>query len=246
MDCLEFCSKNESRRYDLIIADPPYNDCVEDEWDNQWHSDGQYLEWLAERLGAFAGMLTKRGNLVVYCKRQLEHGIKTVLDRWLMERRTIIWARRRMMDNTRGKTLASGYEPIVWYSKSDGYIFNSELAKVAPRRDLMARREYQEGGILEGGVSLSDVWSDIPALTHNSKEKVDHSTQKPLELCKRIVKLFSKKDSRIFVPFAGSGSELEACAFFGRKWDACEVNERYALLIKRRLKNCQRGIELWF
>ncbi|WP_460284898.1 DNA methyltransferase [Clostridium botulinum] len=30
---------------DLIIADPPYYKIVKDDWDNQWNTEEDYLEW---------------------------------------------------------------------------------------------------------------------------------------------------------------------------------------------------------
>ncbi len=86
---------------------------------------------------------------------------------------------------------------------------------------------------MEKGVSLTDAWTDISALPHNSKEKTIHPTQKPLALSERIVKLFSREGGNIFIPFAGSGSEILACISLNRQWDATEINLDYLELIKK-------------
>lgn len=233
MDCILFSKQQADKSYDLIIADPPYNECIEAEWDNQWHNDEEYLKWLELRIQEFARLLKDDGNLIMYCKRQFLHHIKFILDKYLIEQRTIIWVRKRNCDVTRGKTLASGYEPIVWYSKTDKFIFNSEEAKIPPQDHLKHRSEYKIGGRLEKGVSLTDAWTDISALPHNSKEKTIHPTQKPLALSERIVKLFSREGGNIFIPFAGSGSEILACISLNRQWDATEINLDYLELIKK-------------
>lgn len=244
-DCLLFAKEKPDSYYELIIADPPYNDCIKAEWDNQWKDDNEYLNWLEVRIKEFSRILKPNGNLLMYCKRQFSHHIKIILDQYLYERRMIIWVRRRNMDITRGKTLASGYEPILWYSKSDQFIFNSKEAKIKPPKRLLQRPEYQKGGRLEKGISLTDAWTDIPALPHNSKEKTEHPTQKPLKISKRIVKIFSTPSGTVYIPFAGSGSEVLACIFLNRKWDATEINPTYINLIKKRLKNCPTSIERW-
>ena len=114
----------------MIIADPPYNECVDAEWDHQWENDAEYLNWLEIRIKEFSRLLNFTGNLILYSKRQFWAQIRLLLDQYLLEQRTIIWVRRRNCDITRGKTLASGYEPIVWYSKSNDFVFNSENAKI--------------------------------------------------------------------------------------------------------------------
>ncbi len=238
-DCLDFAKQQPEASYQLIIADPPYYGTLEANWDNQWKSEAEYLEWLKIRIAEFSRLLSQEGNLILYCKRQLLPQIHLICDAYLKEQRIIVWVRRRNMDVTRGKTLASGYEPILWYSKSDGFIFNSENAKTPPEPHLRHRKEYQKGGRLEKGVGLTDAWVDIPALPQKSKKKTSHPSQKPLALSERIVNLFSLKEGKVFVPFAGSGSEIIACEKLGRKWDATELNTEYVDLINERLKNHQ-------
>ncbi|WP_371802697.1 site-specific DNA-methyltransferase [Candidatus Lokiarchaeum ossiferum] len=242
MDCYDFMKSIEDEKYDLILADPPYNNCVENEWDNQWQNDDEYLKWLEIRIIEFARLLKPSGNLILYCKRQFHHHIKLILDKYLTEQRSIIWVRRRMMDMTRGKTLASGYEPILWYSKSDSYFYNSGNAKVPPQKHLSHRSEYKKGGRLEKGVGLTDAWVDISALPHNSKEKTIHPTQKPLKICNRIVKIFSPEQGCVFIPFGGSGSEILACINYNLDWNATEINDDYYYLIKSRIEDALKNI----
>ncbi|MHA1734730.1 MAG: DNA methyltransferase, partial [Promethearchaeota archaeon] len=90
-----------------------------------------------------------------------------------------------------------------------------------------------------------DAWTDISALPHNSREKTKHPTQKPLAICERILNLFSPKNSEIFIPFAGSGSEIVSCILLERHWDATELNKDYFALIKQRIKNSQRSLISW-
>lgn len=221
---------------DLIIADPPYNDCIKEEWDNQWETPEDYLNWLKQIVIEFPRILKPNGNIILYCKRQLEHKIKNILDNILIEQRTIIWARKRNINETRGKTLSSGYEPLLWYSKTDNYIFNN--IKIPPDERLLKRKEYQKGGRLESGITLSDLWNDISALPHNAKEKTYHKTQKPLKLCDRLINQFSNEEDIIYIPFAGSGSEIESCIKNNRNYIATETNIKYINeIILPRIKN---------
>ena len=47
-DCLDFLSELEDDTVDLVVTDPPYFQIVKNEWDNQWSSEEEYLEWCAK------------------------------------------------------------------------------------------------------------------------------------------------------------------------------------------------------
>ena len=62
------------------------------------------------------------------------------------------------------------------------------------------------------GRMLSDIWIDdeIKALQGGSGEYIGFTTQKPVSLIKRIMKLYPKKDALVLDFFAGSGTTGEA------------------------------------
>ena len=237
MNCLECMKYLSSNCIDLIVADFPYYKCVHDEWDNQWKTEKEYLDFVSDVLIGFNEIVKDTGNIIIYCSRQLEHKFKLILeDLLLTEQRTIIWSRKRDRNTTRGKTMSSGYEPILWYSKTNKRTYNNIKVPVTDAK-LLKRKEYQPGGRLADGISLSDVWSDIPSLPHNSKEKVNHSTQKPLKLCDRVINVFSNEGDLVYIPFAGSGSEIVSCINNNRNYIATEINNYYVEnLIKPRIK----------
>ena len=69
------------------------------------------------------------------------------------------------------------------------------------------------------------------------KERVNHPTQKPLELCEKLVNASrnSEGDTMVVVPFAGSGSECVAAKKLGAKFVGFEINEEYVALANTRL-----------
>ena len=130
--------------------------------------------------------------------RQYNRHLCFLLDELFQEKRIVIWNRKRAFNNTRGKALASAYEPICYYTKGDNPTFNNIKVLSSSKR-----KEYTSG-YLKDGISLSDVWSDIPALPHNSKEKVEHPTQKPVSLMQRCVSLVSNEGDLILDNCMGS------------------------------------------
>ena len=239
-DCIKVMDKMVANgiKVDCVICDLPYFQVVKNDWDNSWKTVNEYLVWVNKCLVYMSELLKDNSNIILFTSRQYNRHICNQLDYLnLTEKRIIIWERKRMLNNTRGKSLSSGYEPICYYTKGDNATFN--MIKVKPKTN---RKEYTEG-ILKEGVNLSDVWSDIPALPHNSKEKVNHPTQKPLELMKRCVQLFTNEGDTVLDFTMGSGTTGVACVELDRNFIGIELNEDYFNIAKSRIQENQN--KLW-
>ncbi|MFX1504004.1 MAG: DNA-methyltransferase [Promethearchaeota archaeon] len=68
------------------------------------------------------------------------------------------------------------------------------------------------------------------------ERKLNHPAMFPLELCERLIKIFTKKEDIILDPFFGSGSTLIAAKKNERKAIGFEINEEYIELFKNRIK----------
>ena len=78
----------------------------------------------------------------------------------------------------------------------------------------------------------TDVWDFKP-----DKVRYGHKTQKPQDICQRIVKASSNKGDNVLILFAGSGSECEACEVLERNWTAFE-NDQFSIdIIHERFEN---------
>ena len=233
-DCLEVMNQliKENTKVDAIITDIPYFQIVKDSFDNQWKTVEDYLCWVEYIVRTFNKLLKDNSSIILFTSRQFNRQISCILDKYFKEQRIIIWARKRNFNNTRGKALASGYEPICYYTKGNP-VFNN--LKIKPDSK---RKEYTDG-ILKEGVSLSDVWSDIPALPHNSKEKVNHPTQKPVALMERCISLCTNENDTVLDFCMGSGSTGVACKNLNRNFIGIELNENYYNIAKERIESCQ-------
>lgn len=230
--------KDES--IDCVVCDLPYFGVVEADFDNQWSSEKMYLFWIEKLINEYERVLKPGGNIFLFTSRQMNRKICRLLDYYFDERRIIIWARKRGFNNTRGHALASGYEPIAFYSKKGAEsTFNN--IKIKPDSK---RKEYTEG-MLKDGVSLSDVWTDIPALPHNSKEKTNHPTQKPISLMERIISISTNEGDVVLDSCMGSGSTGVACLNLGRDFIGFEVNYDYFLIAEKRLNDVKNEVKLF-
>ena len=242
-DCLVGMNKIPDCSVDCIICDLPYFKVVDAEFDNQWENEQQYINWIKKLVSKLSLVLKDGGSLFLFTSRQLNRKICNCLDELpLEEKRIIIWARKRGFNNTRGHALASGYEPIAYYVKCGGDItFNNIKIKSNTNR-----KEYKDG-MLKDGVSLSDVWTDIPSLPHNSKEKTSHPTQKPLKLIERIIEMSTNEGDVVLDACMGSGTTAVACMNTNRNFIGFELNKEYFDIAINRIKESEENKkgELW-
>jgi DNA modification methylase len=85
---------------------------------------------------------------------------------------------------------------------------------------------------------VTDVWE----IDFYKDEKYGHSTQKPLDLCERIIKASSDENDIILIPFCGSGSECVKTLELNRKFISFEVEPEYIEIANKRLDNLEINI----
>lgn len=240
-DCITgIRNKLKDNSIDCVVCDLPYFGVVDADFDNKWENEDDYLKWVESLVIQYVRVLKPGGSVFLFTSRQLNRKICNILDRYLMEKRIIIWARKRGFNNTRGHALASGYEPIAYYVKGgDEPVFNN--IKIKPDTK---RKEYTEG-MLKEGVSLSDVWTDISALPHNSKEKTEHPTQKPVKLMERIIEMSSNEGDTVLDGCMGSGSTGVACLNLNRNFIGFEVDGKYFRIAEDRIHHINNEIKLF-
>lgn len=78
--------------------------------------------------------------------------------------------------------------------------------------------------------STTDVWDFTP-----DKVRYGHPTQKPQNICQRIIKASSNENDNVLIPFGGSGSEIVACQELKRNCIVFETESQYVEIINQRL-----------
>jgi DNA modification methylase len=88
------------------------------------------------------------------------------------------------------------------------------------------------------------IWS----ITKTPEEaKFKHPAMFPVELCKRLIEIYTKVGEIVLDPFMGSGSTLVAAKKLGRKGIGFDINPEFVNLARERLSNVTKvelGIQL--
>ena len=157
--------------------------------------------------------------------------------------KVIIWNYENGWSRSR-RTLATHYEPILWFSKSATYTFH-EIREPYKSTERLKHQITKNGRVWRPnpqGRLAGDVWR-FPTLAGRrfAGERVDHPTQKPLALADRLVRHFSNEGDLILVPFAGSGTECVSAVRNGRHFWATEIRAEYVSLAESRLREVRDG-----
>jgi site-specific DNA-methyltransferase (adenine-specific) len=87
------------------------------------------------------------------------------------------------------------------------------------------------------GVVLQALWTDIPPINSQAKEKLPFQTQKPQALLERIIQVSSNPGDIVLDPFCGCGTAVHAAEFLGRRWLGIDITYLAINLIERRIKD---------
>jgi site-specific DNA-methyltransferase (adenine-specific) len=126
------------------------------------------------------------------------------------------------------------------YSKSNMEKFEREGRLYYTKTGLPRLKHYLDE---MPGVSLQDIWIDIPPISSQTAERLGYPTQKPLALLERIIQVSSNEGDLILDPFCGCGTAIHAAQKLKRKWIGIDVTHLAIALQKYRLKDAFNLIE---
>ena len=226
MDCRDSLKSLPDESVQLICIDPPYNLELAD-----WDIYGNYIEWASVWLDESYRVLSKNGNMVIFGGIQFRdaksgdlidiiHHVRQSAKFKLIN--TIIWHYKNGMSAHR--YFANRHEEAIWLAKSDNYYFDLDSVREPySEKDLQAalkdKRLNPENTLK--GKNPTNVW-EINRLNGNSKERVGHPTQKPVEIISRFVKALSYPGSVALDFFAGSGTLGRVCVAEKRHCLMCD------------------------
>ena len=118
-----------------------------------------------------------------------------------------------------------------WFAFPDGYpkmtcqerldVLDDQGLIYWPKRGRIPR--FKRYASVVGGNPIQDIVYDIRPIGAHSKERLGYSTQKPVELIKRIIEASSNPGDVVMDPFCGCATTLEAAHMLGRRWVGIDI-----------------------
>jgi len=85
------------------------------------------------------------------------------------------------------------------------------------------------------GRPIDDLWTDIPPLNSQAKERLGYPTQKPETLLERIIRASSNEGDVVLDPFCGCGTAIAVAHRLKRRWVGIDITHLAVNLMKHRL-----------
>lgn len=229
MDCVEYIKTLPDGCVDLIIADVPYNIGKNYGNDSDKQDKDIYIKNLKSWISEFDRVLKPNGSLFIYTGKQYYPYYYIEIEKYMNIKNEIIWTYDSSGVQAKTK-YGSLYEPLIWATKHNKkYTFNKEYAmveaKTGAKRKLIDYRKNPPQPYNTTKVD-GDVWY-YTRVRFKMEEYTKHPTQKPLSICDRIIQVHSNEGDLVYIPFAGSGSEIVSCINNNRNYIATEISKQY-------------------
>ena len=225
-DCLEVMAQIPDETVDLAFADPPFNlgKAYSSRIDDSMAS-ADYLAWCKTWLDEMIRIVKPGGSLFCWNLPKWNLPLGAYVGERLTFRHWIAVDIKYSLPIQ--KRLYPSHYSLLYFVKGERpAIFHPDRLPVPCCRHCGGElRDY--GGYKDKmnpkGVSLTDVWTDIPPVRHAKYKKRD-ANGLALKLMDRIVSMASDPGSLILDPFGGSGTTYVAAELTGRKWIGSELD----------------------
>ncbi|MGC9292020.1 MAG: DNA methyltransferase [Acidobacteriaceae bacterium] len=127
------------------------------------------------------------------------------------------------------------YKGRYWaYSRANMEKFDREGRLLYSKSGIPVYKRYLDE---MPGVSLQDVWIDIPPIGAQAQERLGYPTQKPEALLERILKASSNEGDVVLDPFCGCGTTVQVAQKLNRRWIGIDITHLAIGLIKKRFSD---------
>lgn len=232
----------------LVVTSPPYN------IGKEYESRLDFLEYLGQQRETIRESVRILADNGSFCWQVGNHlsteGEIFPLDIFVYRickklglklRNRIVWSFEHGLHCKR--RFSGRYETILWFTKTDKYIFNLDAVRVPqkyPGKKHFKGPKTGQYSCNPLGKNPGDVWL-IPNVKHNHAEKTTHPCQFPIELIERLVLSMTNEKDLVVDPYMGVGSAACAAVLHGRRAAGADLVADYLKTAAERIKLSLKG-----
>jgi site-specific DNA-methyltransferase (adenine-specific) len=227
-DCLTILPAVKDETIDTIFADPPFN--VGKKYGkktNDRRPDDEYIEWCYRWLAECVRVLKPGGSLFSYNLPKWNILIGAFLMGQGLNFRHWIAIEISACLPIGGRLHPSHYG-LLYFTKGKPNTFHRIRTPIITCRHCGKEiKDYggHRGAMNPNGVTLKDVWTDIPPVRHwKFKSKSRRANALSTKILDRVVEMSTIPGDMVLDPFGGSGTTFAVCEKRHRHWLGMEID----------------------
>lgn len=227
-DCMNVLPSIRDEVVDTVFADPPFN--LGKQYGKKFNDnvpDDHYIQWCQQWLTECRRVLKPGGSLFLYNLPKWNMLLGAFLSKLGLEFRHWIAIEISASLPIVGRLHPSHYS-LLYLSKGKPKTFHRVRTPILKCRhcggevkDYGGHRKFMN----PYGVTLKDVWTDIPPVRHQKYKSTRRSANAlSTKLLDRVIHISTDPGDLVLDPFGGSGTTYAVCESKHRHWIGSEIN----------------------
>lgn len=227
-DCMEVLPWLGDAIVDTVFADPPFNLGKQyGKNSNDLRGDTEYLDWCKTWLAECVRIVKPGGALFLYNLPKWNIVLGAFLSDLGLDFRHWIALEISACLPIPGRLHPSHYS-LLYYTKGRPKTFRRIRTPIQRCRHCGGEvKDYggHRDAMNPNGVTLKDVWTDIPPVRHwKFKSKDRRANALSTKILDRVVEMSTLPGELVLDPFGGSGTTFAVCERKGRDWIGMEID----------------------
>ncbi len=227
-DCMKMLPLLRDEVVDTVFADPPFNLGKEyGKNSNDSLPDKHYLDWCREWLSECVRVLKPGGSFFLYNLPKWNVLLGAFLTDKGLDFRHWIAVEISACLPIPGRLHPSHYS-LLYYSKGKPKTFHRIRTPIMLCRHCGKEvKDYggHRGAMNPLGVTLKDVWTDIPPVRHRKfKSQNRRANALSTKILDRVIDMSTEPGDMVIDPFGGSGTTFVVCEGKHRHWIGSEID----------------------
>lgn len=225
-DCLAWLSKVPDATVDLVFADPPFNlGKSYASGMNDSVPDSEYVEWSRAWIEECVRVLRPGGSFFLYNLPKWNLALGAFINERLTFRHWVAIEMTYTLPIV-GRLYPSHYSMLYYCKGPRPTVFAPDRTPIGTcpkcHHELKDYGGYKDK-MNPSGVSLTDVWKDIPPVRHKKYKRRSEANELSIKLLDRVITMASREGDVVLDPFGGSGTTYVVAELKGRRWIGMEL-----------------------
>lgn len=236
-DCLQLMREIPSHSVDMILADPPYGTLNKSNPDAQWDKEVS----LPSLWNQYKRIIKPNGVILLFGQGMFAAKLIMSNPKWF--KFDFVWNKVRKSNFLNCKRMPMRQHELVLVFYNQQPTYNPQMVYSGKQNHSRGKIDKEQANSCYGKYGkVEAVKSDykypgtiLEFQKGHSKESWLHSTAKPVNLLRWLIRTYSNEGDLILDNFAGSGSTIIAAIEEKRDWIGIELSEKYFDICQNRV-----------